>query len=528
MRDGSEAQAGREDAAVMSVNPDFASATVLSARVRWSVYLLLIAIAVGNMTGRLLAVNSVDRTMLEIVRVREALERQQTRLAEQGLSQKQIAARASADEARIREELRLQRPFLSANDRSRWMTIRSLVEYGTYEIDTIVGQPTWDTIDMVQHPGRDGELHLYSSKPPLLATLLAGEYWLIHRFTGASLRDHPYEIGRFMLMTVNILPLVLMFVVLAWLVERFGASDWGRLFVVACATLGTFLNTFAVVLNNHVVAAVSAAVAIYALVRICYDGEERLRNFALAGLAAAFAAANELPALALLAFVGGLLLWRAPRATLIAFAPAAAIVAAAFFATNWIAHESLRPPYMHRSATDSDDDWYSYTYTVGGRERESYWLNRQGIDRGEPSKLTYALHSLVGHHGIFSLTPVWLLSAAGTLMWLVSGDRSRRELAALVGTLTLICLVFYLGMRPQDDRNYGGMTSGLRWMFWFAPLWIVVMIPAADRLSRSAAGIALGAVLLTLSALSASYPTWNPWTHPWLYNWLVWCGWPGY
>ena len=67
----------------------------------------------------------------------------------------------------LRNELRLQRPFLSANDRSRWMTIRSLVEHGTYEIDEIVGQPTWDTIDMVQHRGRDGELHLYSSKPPL-------------------------------------------------------------------------------------------------------------------------------------------------------------------------------------------------------------------------------------------------------------------------------------------------------------------------------------------------------------------------
>ena len=100
------------------------------------------------------------------------------------------------EEARLRNELQLQRPFLSANDRSRWMTIRSLVEHGTYEIDAIVGQPTWDTIDMVQHRGRDGQLHLYSSKPPLLATMLAGEYWLIHRFSGATLRDHPYEIGR--------------------------------------------------------------------------------------------------------------------------------------------------------------------------------------------------------------------------------------------------------------------------------------------------------------------------------------------
>ena len=107
-----------------------------------------------------------------------------------------------------RAKLALQRPFLSANDRSRWDTIRSLVEHGTYAIDDIVAEPNWDTIDMVQHVGRDGKLHLYSSKPPLLATLLAGEYWLIYHITGASLGEHPYEIGRFMLITINVDPAV--------------------------------------------------------------------------------------------------------------------------------------------------------------------------------------------------------------------------------------------------------------------------------------------------------------------------------
>jgi len=51
---------------------------------------------------------------------------------------------------------------------------------------------------MVQHRGADGQLHLYSSKPTLLATLLAGEYWVIYKVTGATLGEHPFEIGRFM------------------------------------------------------------------------------------------------------------------------------------------------------------------------------------------------------------------------------------------------------------------------------------------------------------------------------------------
>ncbi len=499
--------------------------SVLATNVRWGVYLLLIAIAVGNMTGRLLSVNSVDKVQLESARIKDRLASKRKQLATEGLTDEQLEGRLAVDEARLREELKLQRPFLSANDRSRWLTIRSLVERGTYEIDGLIGEPTWDTIDMVQHRGRDGELHLYSSKPPLLATLMAGEYWLINRFSGATLRDNPYEIGRIMLITFNILPLVLMYVLIAQLAERFGTTDWGRIFVVASATLATFLNTFAIVLNNHVIAAVSAAATIYLFVRITFDGERRWGYFFLAGLAAAFTAANELPATSLLAFAGVLLLWRAPRLTLLAFAPAVTIVAAAFFGTNWIAHARLSPPYAFRSDRDPADNWYAYTYTVNGHEVKSYWLDRQGIDRGEQSKLTYAFHTLIGHHGIFSLTPIWFIAFVGALMWLAAPECRYRELSALILSVSIICLVFFIGMRPLEDRNYGGMTSGFRWMFWCAPLWLIAMIPAADRLARSRFGQMLAAVLLSFSVLSMSYPTWNPWTHPWLYNWLSWCGW---
>ena len=114
------------------------------------------------MLGRILAVNSVER-----------------------------AGARSANRKRS-----LERPFLSANDRSRWATVRSLVEYGTFAIDDVVSQPGWDTIDMVKHVGSDGQEHLYSSKPPLMAVLLAGPYWVIHRLTGATLAEFPYEIGR--------------------------------------------------------------------------------------------------------------------------------------------------------------------------------------------------------------------------------------------------------------------------------------------------------------------------------------------
>lgn len=452
---------------------------------RRGVYVLLIALATGSMLGRIMAVNSVDRIGLE------------AHLMRQG-----------------REDWRQQRPFLSGNDRSRWLTVRALVEHGTYAIDEVLQEPNWDTIDMVQHPDREGNLRLYSSKPPLLPTLMAAQYWLIHRLTGTTLGTHPYQIGRFMLVTINVLPMILYFAVLARLVERYGATDWGRVLVMAAATGATFLTTFAVVINNHLIAAVSAVVAIDAAIRIWYEGERRLRWFVVAGFFAAFMAANELPAASLAAVLSVAVLWKAPRQTLIAYVPAAAVVAAAFFGTNYIAHGTLRPAYAHRSG---EDNWYDYTYERQGRMVESYWRNPRGVDRGEPSVARYAFHVLLGHHGIFSLTPVWLLSVLGIAMY---WRRPRPPLAALAAATLLVsavCLAFYIG-QPLENRNYGGMTSGFRWVFWLAPLWLLAMLPAADWTAGARWRRAVAVVLLVMSVLSATYPTWNPWTHPWLYN----------
>ncbi|MEM9186108.1 MAG: hypothetical protein AAGB00_06370 [Planctomycetota bacterium] len=509
-----------------------------AARRRWAVYSLLIAIATGQMAGRLLAVNSVDLVRLEQQRVSQRLESFRSELTEAGVPAEEVEQRVESRRVELQEKLRLQRPFLSGNDRSRWLAIRALVEHGTYEIDRVLEEPTWDTIDMVKHPNRDGAPRLYSSKPPLLVTLLAGKYWLIYKLTGCTLGTHPYTIGRAMLVTTNLLPMALMMVLVAAVAERLFdrieggstnddkwlASDWPRMFVVASAAFGTLLTPFAVVLNNHLVGAVSASIALYAWARVRLDGDRRGRWFALAGAAAAFTAANELPALALLVFLG-VLLMRAPRQTVLCFVPAALVVVAAFFATNYAAHNSLRPPYMHRSGTEPSDNWYDYTYTRAGRERDSYWNQRRGMDVGEPSRAKYALHALVGHHGVFSLTPIWLLSFAGAAYSLARGNAVERELAGLILSLSVVCFTFYIGLRGQMDRNYGGMTAGFRWMFWFAPLWLAAMAPAVAWLAKTRAGRTLAGVLLALSALSTAYPTWNPWRQPWLYDWFEALGW---
>jgi hypothetical protein len=69
------------------------------------------------------------------------------------------------------------------------------------------------------------------------------------------------------------------------------------------------------------------------------------------------------------------------------------------------------------------------------------------------------------------------------------------------------------------------MTGGFRWVFWFAPMWLLVAIPAADVLGRFRAGRGLCCLLLALSVLSVTFLTWNPWQQPWLAVFMQYMGW---
>ncbi|HIA20700.1 MAG TPA: hypothetical protein EYN70_15010, partial [Planctomycetaceae bacterium] len=368
---------------------------------------------------------------------------------------------------------------LSANDRSRWSTVAALVHHGTYVIDEVIIQTdprtgtrardkAWYTIDLVRHKGHDGKEHYYSSKPTLLPTLLAGEYWLLHKLTGWDIRDNPVLVIRSLLLLTNLpLFLFLVLICISWS-RRYCSTGWARVFAAAVITWGTFLLTFSNTLNNHLVAAVSVGLAMEAYLRFRTSPARHLCLACVGGMAAAFAAANELPALAFLFVLGFLFGIRSWRLLLLSYIPAAAVVGAAFFGTNWLAHGTIVPAYAHRSdgpqvavvdATDKvlsegevPDEWRNQIavdlsdatlllpheapgrwmlWDRSGHDRlalvrdgdrlsvrewgnwydypGSYWIGsrRGGFDVGEPSRLRYAFHMLVGHHGIFSLTPVW-------------------------------------------------------------------------------------------------------------------------
>jgi len=476
--------------------------------------------------------------------------------------------------------------FLSANDRSRWCTIAALVENGTYQIDPFLqrrgakqNRRPWYTIDLVRHVGKDGKQHYYSSKPPLLPTVYAGVYWTVSRLTGMWLSDQPLYLGRLILWLVNVPTLAVFLIATLMAIDRVVQQMWAKYFLAASVCFGTMLLPFAIALNNHLPAAAATAVVLAIFSRFL-SAPVAMRWWFLAGLAGGWTAANELPALSMTVLWAGLLLLF-DRKGLAAYLGGVLVIGAAFFATNWIAHQSLRPPYMHRGTGDviatleqpsadavrqalvdqglatenarieiSDsrqpdrrrvvidgqrqvalrvskeatpqllqwDDWYDYP--------SSYWVDgkRRGVDVGEPSRLVYATHMTFGHHGLFSLTAIWALMPFGLLGCVRSIGTKHRALLASIAAATVVCGVFYV-MRPEIDRNYGGVSTCFRWMLWFAPLWLFATAQPTDWLSQRGWGRVLALALLAASVFSMSTALSNPWQSPWLYRFWAFLGW---
>ena len=446
-------------------------------------------------------------------------------------------------------------PTFSSNDRSRWATRGSLVDDGTYVVGHrlpaqlvtlsanntfsvavlrtaaesasagpdvgIVFEPGWGTVDKVLDPDR---FDYYSSKPPLLSTMVAGEYWVLKKSFGWTLKDQPQEVVRTVLVTINILPLAVYLWVLARLLERHGASDWAIMFLVAAAAFGTLVTPFITTFNNHTAGTFSVLFALYAALRVM-EGEDRPLLHVAAGFFAGFAVTNELPAAAFAAGLFVLVLWRCLRHTLLYFVPAAVMPVVALLGTNYLAMGS----WLDLAYSKFGGPWYEY--------KGSHWLNvarnfRHSIDwagRFEDKK-TYALNLLVGHRGIFSLMPVFVLTVVGLGLGIKRHRRPAGE-AAISGTpvpllpamlfpFTLAVSVVVIGWYVMKTENYGGMSSGPRWLMWLTPLWLVTALPAVERLGRSRWGRGLALVLLGFSVMSASYPALNPWTHPWIYHFL--------
>ncbi len=506
--------------------------------------------------------------------------------------------------------------LLEANDISRWCTVWSLLERGTYAIDDCPWQSRTQDKVMRRDPwwngensGKPGETveppkRFYSSKPPMLPTLIAAMIYPARQAIGLPI-DHETETPKIprnvrvddpsapggvrvelqtpephkwsahvaylkpVLIVLNVVPLAVMLLRYRRFLDAGDHADWPWLASLAAFAFGTYLTVFASTLNNHLVAAWAAFFAFSAMIRAMNDDSGQRWPYLSAGFFSAFCACNELPAASLAALLGLILFIRSPRLALTAFVPAAAVPVSVFFVCQFAALGTWVPAYA---------EFGGEAYEYPG----SYWttpLDLDYFDKHPEPRSVYLAHMLVGHHGVFSLSPIFLFAMVGIaarmgdrkgralglagataviviaglawrlrkdgaidpakldwMLWLiplwplflipqpVESDRADRGLKAAAWATFVLSLVV-IGFYGYKTNNYGGSTQGLRWLFWLIPLWVMFLPDGFRGGAGCVTQRRLGYVALGLSFLSVGYGIRSPWTHPWILDALDRFGW---
>lgn len=411
-------------------------------------------------------------------------------------------------------------PLQSANDRSRWSTVWSLVERRTYQIDEIDQYTKWSTIDKVRFRKNDQEpWHFYSSKPPFLSTLVAGLYAIERNTLGFGLFSETAIVSRILLLIVNVVPFAFALRSLGRTLLLLNVPAPVRCFIIAVAGFGSILNPYLTTLNNHTPGVACALFTISAAVRLMLA--PCLKDFALLGFFAAMTSCFELPAaqLGVAAFLLATYIDR--RRMLTAFVPAALLPLCFFFITNWLATGGVKPFY----ATYGSE---TYRYVHDGIP--SYWMNPRDLDANQEHPLRYLFHCVLGHHGLLSLTPVLLVSLLGWFLKPGMSNASSNQtmamrLIVLCGAaMSIITLGFYL--TRTENYNYGGNSVGLRWMLWLFPFWWLAMAEPLRRIRFGGQTIAL--LLLAISVSTTFWSLQRPWRPSWIYEQMESAGWIRY
>lgn len=375
----------------------------------------------------------------------------------------------------------------NTNVGSRYATVEALVNHGTFAIDDT---QYIRTIDKVHVNGR-----FYSSKPPLLSTMAAGVYAVYRGITGYNIRKEEKKVVKVVNLVFGVGLHVLLLVHLFWLMLLVVRRQEAALACIAAVGFAYLGVGYAVELNNHTPAATFGLVAFYYAFRI-RNGPRlgvavKRTHWVLCGLAAGLIPGISLPGGALTAGLALYLFLHDRRQTLLFFLPATLPGVIAHFVLTYLSTGSLLPVYLLKGAYDYPG---------------SYWLKPRGIDALNEPKYLYAFHLLIGHHGLFSMTPAFVFSSIA----LVNALRRRTDLfreAVLVTGVTAVITLFLI----FRTNNYGGNCVGFRWAIPYMPLLFVFFAVYLDRVRIR--WWLWGLVLLTLlvGQFHVHDAFWTPW-----------------
>jgi drug/metabolite transporter superfamily protein YnfA len=342
----------------------------------------------------------------------------------------------------------------SAHEYSRFGTVESLVDRGTFELD---GSSFIGTVDKIY---RDG--HYYSHQPPLLPVLEAPVYWAIN-LPGIRFNNR----GRFVMtylfiLLTNGLALALTVVVTARILEWAGVAPPGRDLLAALLIFGTWLLPYGISSNNHSVSALLVAVLSHLLLK--FDSTISAAGAAAVGLVLGLLVAIEI--LPLVSFLPLTIVYLAARRLLgvrewFAFAAGLAVPLIAHAILNVRITGDVIPAGFHHELFAYPGSVFDTTTLTGTIKYDSIG-----------GAFHYAWTSLFAGKGFFTFAPLLL---AGLIAGLSSWQwwaRARGVQLVLLGSIALSLAVAIL-----TTNNYGGEAVGFRHAAYLSPAFIVLLLP---------------------------------------------------
>src|SRR5690606_22710932 len=98
------------------------------------------------------------------------------------------------------------------------------------------------------------------------------------------------------------------------------------------------------------------------------------------------------------------------------FLPGLAMVTAAFFTVNKLAIDSFRPAYVIQDLYDYPGSHFSDKFQAPQKSAID------ALNENPEPLAVYFLHMTVGHHGVFSLSPILIFSVLGAWKTLRGAD----------------------------------------------------------------------------------------------------------
>ena len=372
------------------------------------------------------------------------------------------------------------------NTKSRLATVERLVHAGTFCID----ESCFETIDQVYVDGR-----FLSSKPPVLPTLMAGEYWVLYHVFGYDIRDEEESrvVIKILTLTFMGLPFIVYLLLLRTALNWYIKDGAVRLVMLIAGAFCNHAMGMAITVNNHVPAGATLFAAGFLCLGLVYEKiPRRPLWFVVAGLLIATASILEFWCLLFVPFFLVYLVsrtgWRSLGWCVLGVLPMAVLHLALTYGTLG----TFLPAYLY-------PEWYKYP--------GSYWLEPLKTDALREPKYTYFFNMMFGFRGEFSHYPMLLVSALAVILAWRDREFPLRSEVLGVGSAVL----FSIAINCAATNNYGGCSPAFRGFIHFSPLFLSIGALSLDRIRHKWQWIVV-AVLLAASAASMVQCVNRPWT----------------